>query len=163
MTQTRSKAEREALVEWNLQQILQPLGFSLRDPIPHAVRANRVWWFFRTSSRFETEAICIPLQWRPSIAITVECFASILRESELRSQGLSGDTSIGNNPYVYLVHRLDRPQDEVLPQIIALGANEQSWSAVFRRLGDELTMIEPEFWIDLQRMWQKRVAARGAG
>jgi hypothetical protein len=160
MTKARkSRKEQEALVEWHLKLVLQPLGFSMGDALPYEVRANRVWWFFRTSARFATEAICIPLQWKAPAAITVECFASTLPESDLRERGLRGATAIGSTPYVYLVHRLDRPQQEVLGEIIELGPQD-GWTDLFGRVGHELSMIDPGFWEDLLRMWEKRVSTR---
>lgn len=156
---TKSKKEKEALVEWHLKQVLQPLGFLMLDPLPYEVRASRVWWFLRKSERFATEAVCVPLQWRPSAAITVECFASMLPVPELRLRGLRGATAIGNTPYVYLVHRLGQPQNAVLGEVVELGP-EDRWVDLFKRLGDELAMIDPGFWEDLLRMWKKRVAAQ---
>jgi hypothetical protein len=155
---SKSRKEKEALFEWHLQRVLQPLGFSVGEPLPYEVRADRVWWFFRATKRFATEAVCIPLQWRAPAAFTVECFASALPVAELRTRGLRGSTAIGNTPYVYLVHRLDRPQAEVMGDIVELG-REDSWSILFERLGAELSAIEPDFWNDLLHMWEQRIAS----
>jgi hypothetical protein len=108
-------------------------------------------------SEFKTEAVCVPLQWRPPAAIAIECFASPLTGVELRTRGLHGATAIGDTPYGYLVHHLDRPQDEILGDIIDIGP-EEGWLDLFKRLGGELTLLEPGFWDDLLRSWQERTA-----
>ena len=154
----KSKAEKEALIEWHLGHALEPLGFRRGEPVRYSVSADRVWWFFRRGQKFATEIVAVLLQWRAPGVILIKCFASPLEPAGLREQGLGATTATGNTPHHYFVHGLDRDQDDVLPLMIPLGKPED-WQALFERVHDELASLDRDFWDDyLWHAWQERLA-----
>lgn len=153
-----SKQDKEALIERHLDRILEPLGYRRGDPLEFKVRADRAWWYFRRGQKFATEIIAAILQWRAPSIIVFDCFASPLQEQELRVQGLGPRTATGNSPYAYLVHVLERDQDDVLPDMIPLGDPEQ-WDALFTRIAGEVATLDRDFWDDyLWNDWVERSA-----
>jgi hypothetical protein len=147
----RSKEEREAFLEWNLKQIIEPLGFRLGPVVPYG-RVDRSWWFFRGNAP-STEAVCAELKWRPKPVMGLTLFVTSLDPEDLAKQGVAG-YAIGLPLFIYEVDYLHIDQDELLPDLISMSVDEE-WPETFLRLGKELVLVEPKIWRDLWLLLQQ--------
>lgn len=148
--------EKEALLGWHFEQLVQEFGYTKGNSIgwapgrPFAPKA-RCWWFTRPGQFFITEAVVFQVRWRPTAILSIDLFGSWLTPERLEKQGLDGN-AVGNTPFNYQFHQLNIAPSVLLGEEMRL---IDDWDTLMIRLREEFYRINPGFWLYLLESHQR--------